>query len=241
MKGSHTVNHSILCVTCQELRETENDTPEEPENTVATQTDIVDSDMVLLTKLPVKVKELSTHVTQLKKTSQQLKIKCSQLVTDNSNYMKQKKDMEDQLKDSLLDEDTFKEDNDKVLFYTGLTNCKILFALFYFLHPHIAAIGHTSLSPFQQLLLTLMRLRLSLPVQDLGYRFGVHKSTVCRIFSSVLDVMFVLLKFLIIWPERDILRKTLPMDFRKHCPRCVVIIDCFEVFIDRPTDLLARA
>ena len=24
-------------------------------------------------------------------------------------------------------------------------------------------------------------------------------------------------------------------------PRCVVIIDCFEVFIDRPTNLLARA
>ena len=80
-------------------------------------------------------------------------------------------------------------------------------------------------------------------VQDLGYRFGIHKSTVCRIFSSVLAVLlnFVRLKFLIVWPSRDVLRKTLPMDFRKHCPKCVVIIDCFEIFIDRPTDLLARA
>ncbi len=48
-------------------------------------------------------------------------------------------------------------------------------------------------------------------------------------------------KFLIVWPERGILRKTLPMDFRKNCPNCVVILDCFEVFIDRPSDLLARA
>ena len=86
-----------------------------------------------------------------------------------------------------------------------------------------------------------MRLRLSLSVQDLGYRFGIHKSTVSRIFSSVLAVLFVRLKFLIVWPSRDVLRKTLPMDFRKHCPKCVVIIDCFEIFIDRPTDLLARA
>ena len=31
------------------------------------------------------------------------------------------------------------------------------------------------------------------------------------------------------------------MDFRKDCPKCVVIIDCFEIFIDRPSDLLARA
>ena len=34
---------------------------------------------------------------------------------------------------------------------------------------------------------------------------------------------------------------TMPMAFRKHYPRCVVIIDCFEVFLDRPTNLLARA
>lgn len=34
---------------------------------------------------------------------------------------------------------------------------------------------------------------------------------------------------------------TLPVDFRKHCPGCVVIIDCFEIFIDRPSALLPRA
>ena len=33
----------------------------------------------------------------------------------------------------------------------------------------------------------------------------------------------------------------MPMDFRKHCPKCVVIIDCFENFLERPTNLLARA
>ena len=31
------------------------------------------------------------------------------------------------------------------------------------------------------------------------------------------------------------------MDFRKHCPSCAVIIDCFEVFVERPSNLLARA
>ena len=31
------------------------------------------------------------------------------------------------------------------------------------------------------------------------------------------------------------------MDFRKHCPNCVVIIDCFEIFLDRPLNPLARA
>ena len=31
------------------------------------------------------------------------------------------------------------------------------------------------------------------------------------------------------------------MDFRKHCPNCVVIIDCFEVFFDCLLNPLARA
>jgi len=31
------------------------------------------------------------------------------------------------------------------------------------------------------------------------------------------------------------------MDFHKYCPNCVVIIDCFEIFLDRPLIPLARA
>ena len=33
----------------------------------------------------------------------------------------------------------------------------------------------------------------------------------------------------------------MPMVFRKHYPSYVVIIDCFEIFLDRPTNLLALA
>ena len=31
------------------------------------------------------------------------------------------------------------------------------------------------------------------------------------------------------------------MDFRKHCPTCAVIIDCFKIFVDTPSDLFAGA
>ncbi len=33
----------------------------------------------------------------------------------------------------------------------------------------------------------------------------------------------------------------MPMDFRKHCPNCAVIIDCFEVFLEKPSHLLTKA
>ena len=86
-----------------------------------------------------------------------------------------------------------------------------------------------------------MRLLLSLFGKDLGYQFGIHPSTVSLIFYNVLNVLFNRLKFFIVWPGRDTLRQTLPMDLRKHCPSCTVIIDYFEIFIDRTSELLARA
>jgi hypothetical protein len=50
------------------------------------------------------------------------------------------------------------------------------------------------------------------------------------------------LKPLICWPERDELRKTMPMSFRTNFgTRVAAIVDCFEIFIDRPSNLMARA
>ena len=144
-----------------------------------------------------------------------------------------------QTKREVFGVDEFSGNDEKVRFFTGLTNWEILSKLFEFVRPYL--VGHQSLTPFQQLMITLMRLRLASSGVELGYHFNIHPSTVSRIFSHVIDMLYVRLKFLIVWPDRDVLRKTLPMDFRKNCPWCVAIIDCFEIFIDRPSDLLARA
>ena len=93
------------------------------------------------------------------------------------------------------------------------------------------------LSPFQQLLLTLMRLRLNISGADLGFRLNIHMSTVSRIFTQVIEILYYRLRPLIYWPDRDSLRKSMPMDFRKHCP----ITDCYEIFLDKPSHLLTKA
>ena len=49
------------------------------------------------------------------------------------------------------------------------------------------------------------------------------EATVSHTFLHVVDALYHRLRPLIIWPNRDVLRKTLPMDFRKHCPNCVDI------------------
>ena len=54
--------------------------------------------------------------------------------------------------------------------------------------------------------------------------------------------MDVRLAPLIFWPERDQLWKTMPVSFQYSFGKKVtVIIDCFEVFIEKPSNLLARA
>ena len=91
-----------------------------PENVV------IQTEEAGLTDLSMTFKEMSAHVKQLEGTCQEPKVKCTRLETDNSCHVKQKKDMEEQLKKSPLDKESFTENDDKVLFYTGLTNWKIL-------------------------------------------------------------------------------------------------------------------
>lgn len=63
-----------------------------------------------------------------------------------------------------------------------------------------------------------------------------------RVWHKLIHIIHNRLEFLIEWPERDVLKATMPMAFREAfgC-RVAVIVDCFEVFIERPSNLLARA
>ena len=90
--------------------------------------------------------------------------------------------------------------------------------------------------------MVLMKLRLNVPHQDLAYRFGVSMSTVSRTFAHWLVIMDVRLSPLIRWPEREELWKTMPQCFKfSFGNKTNVIIDCFEIFCVKPTNLLARA
>ena len=90
---------------------------------------------------------------------------------------------------SFGDNDGSKENIDeKVRFCTGLPKWETLSILYMYLQPHLSSTARNSLTPFQELLMTLMRLRLNLSGQDLAYRFGVHKSTVSRIFTRVISL-----------------------------------------------------
>lgn len=142
------------------------------------------------------------------------------------------------LKESLekmsLTEASFKNDPEKVQFYTGLPNYFVFETVMWLLVPHMKGDKNAKLSKFQQLLLTLMRLRLDLRNQDLAYRFGVKVSTVTRTVHQIINIMFTMLvPTAVFWPSRLELRKNLPEAVKCTHPDCAVIIECFTVSLEK--------
>lgn len=138
---------------------------------------------------------------------------------------------------------TMLENDDKLTaFYTGLPNFTVLMSVFNFVTKSIPeGFSGYLLTNFQCFLLTLMKLRLNLSNYDLGFRFCIHETTVSRALTKWLQLMDVRLSTLIKWPERDQLQKTMPWCFRPHYGLNVTsIIDCFEIFIEKPSDLMSK-
>ena len=115
----------------------------------------------------------------------------------------------------------------------------MLFSAFYELvSPYLAK--RTKLPKLALIMMFFMKLRLNLFDEDIAHRFEVHPTTVSRNFHKILNIASAKTSFLIKWPERDVLRLTMPVSFRRFFKKCCVIIDCTELFIER-RDLLARA
>ena len=152
----------------------------------------------------------------------------------------QKETLQKQLRNFKFDESKFQSNNENVLYYTGLPHYESLMALFTLTKDYIRP--GKILGSFEKLILCLMRLRLGSGLIDLADRFQISKSTASTTFHEVLEVLFVRTKSMVYWPERPELVMSMPMSFRvKFGTKITTIIDCFELFIERPGNLIARA
>lgn len=141
---------------------------------------------------------------------------------------------------TTLNQSALRNSDAHVLTLTGLPTFSILMALFNVISPHLRLTS--SLTSFQHFLLTLMKLRLDLSFDFLAFHFEVDAHTVSRLFKHCISVMFSrLVPTLIVWPERRILRKTLPNAFcSKELQNTVCIMDCFEISVEKPCVLLSE-
>ena len=152
-----------------------------------------------------------------------------------------------------FDIEKFKDSDKDIDFYTGFSSYKMLLLAYslieesakqisygnyervYFQRPNIGR--PRSLTKFQELILVLMRLRLGLFERDLANRFEVSESTISVIVRAWLKFLRSEFEPLIKMPSRDVLRFHSPKIFKKLFPKVVLIIDCTEVEMERPSAL----
>ena len=85
-----------------------------------------------------------------------------------------------------------------------------------------------------------MKIRLGVIKNDFAYRFRSNYGFVSKIYRSWLVILSKALRLLIVWLSRGALRQHLPYAFEIY-KNCACIIDCTEIFIQRPLNLEARA
>ena len=84
-----------------------------------------------------------------------------------------------------------------------------------------------------------MKLRTNANIENLSHCFGVSCATISRILNKWLPHIDTRLHGLIL---REVLQKTIPQSFQRSFGKKVaVILDYFEVYIERPSNLRARA
>lgn len=150
---------------------------------------------------------------------------------------------------TLVYEDV-KEDDGKLLFYTGIPNKHIFEGIFDEIKADIdEQTGRKandtgrprSLRQIDEFFLVLMRLRLGLLLEDLADRFHIGTSTCSLIFNRWVDYLDVQLSFLVMWPSRENIDITMPPSFKSKYPNCRVIIDCTEIKTETPNSLKLKS
>ncbi|XP_069126931.1 uncharacterized protein [Argopecten irradians] len=156
-----------------------------------------------------------------------------------------------------------KSDKD-MKFYTGIQSIKAFDAIFNVVRPNITRMKywHSSmagkivcnplkykriptitstrrcLSSKDEMLLTLMKLRLGILNQELALKFGVSRQTVSNIFTTWTKLLTKFLGALVFNPPKEVVRENLPLSFQNTRYRSVRhIIDCTEIFLETPQNL----
>lgn len=102
--------------------------------------------------------------------------------------------------------------------------------------------GYTerALSKMDELFLTLVKLCLGLPLHHVANLFNISSSTVSRVFTSRINLLYFVLGSINFWLPKHVIQETMPDSFRKF-PSTRVILDATEFKIQTPSSLLRQS
>ena len=109
-----------------------------------------------------------------------------------------------------------------------------------FLYRFLRETSKAKLSNENQLLMTIIKLRLDLQFETLSDMFCASKTTLNSMFWKWIELIATNLSFMIAWPDHEAGIKTLPLAFKQYFPGLTGIIDCTEIVIHRLNGLKAH-
>lgn len=90
----------------------------------------------------------------------------------------------------------------------------------------------THLTTREMLFVCLIKLKTGLRFSQIAPVFNISVTTCSSYFHVMIDILYVILKNVVVWPNRDEIRRTMPSCFVKY-PNTRVILNCSEMKIDR--------
>jgi len=131
---------------------------------------------------------------------------------------------------------------EKCLMLTGLKSVVLQNLMIYLTGDFVTSASKSCKLPKEdQVMLTIIKLKHNMVFELLAYIYGIGVTTSIEYFWYWLDVMYQKLRGLIKMQDRDYIFQNIPAVFKSKFPRLTSIIDCFEVFVESPRSLLARA
>ncbi|XP_062591937.1 uncharacterized protein LOC134253431 [Saccostrea cucullata] len=97
------------------------------------------------------------------------------------------------------------------------------------------------LSLKEEFIIIMLKLRLGLDNITLSTLFGVSLSQISNMFTTWINFLYQYLEPVLKWPSKEKIRKHLPLSFKLKYPGTTSIIDCTEIFIQKPRNPSAQA
>ncbi|XP_043484807.1 uncharacterized protein LOC122512803 [Leptopilina heterotoma] len=116
--------------------------------------------------------------------------------------------------------------------YTGITNDWMWI---------VNLLESTTGCPSDNILLTLMKIKTNDTFSRLGDRFGLLTSQTSKIFRKTVKPLAHYLKTLVFCPNPTLIKKNLPIPFRASYNQVCIIVDAFEIEIEKPSDPIQQS
>ncbi|XP_067030478.1 uncharacterized protein [Acropora muricata] len=178
-------------------------------------------------------------------------------VQEKANLKKETLQLRYLMEHSCFDINDFKDNPEDISFFTGFADYQTMMLCYDIVKDPAKNLSHgvherkvfnaqsnssqlgrpRKLTTFQEFVLVLMKLRLGLFNRDLAHRFKVSLTSVSVIFRTWIRFLRTELQCLIRLPPREVLQLHMPVLFKEYYPQTVLIIDCTEIEMEKPSAL----